>query len=420
MSTAVSTAAIEIHQVTKSFKLYREKAQSAKERVIRAGRNPHTTFKALDDVSFSVGTGETVALLGHNGSGKSTLLKCVAGTLRPTSGRIVTRGRLAALLELGAGFHPDLTGRENVYLNGSILGFSHAAVDRIFDDIVEFAELEQFIDNQVKHYSSGMYARLGFAVAINVDPDVLLVDEVLSVGDEAFQRKCLDRVQRLQREGRTILLVSHATETVRQVADRVVVLDHGHMVVDGRTGEAIRAFRETLQKRGIPLPEGVDAHVDPEATGEVPVVPGPAFDHDPSATVAFKDVTVRYHEKTADHATPGEPLSIEIPYHATGTIRDVVLSIEVFDVDGHKLMGTNTDFIEQPIAGMKGDGTIVLHLETLPLLDGRFHLRLAFHTRDGGRVYDERDFVDSFQVMNPTRTQGTIHLPVRVEHLYSF
>ena len=152
----MAAVAIEVANVTKSFKIYQEKAQSAKERMIKIGRNPHTVFKALDDVSFEVAEGETFALLGHNGSGKSTLLKCVAGTLRPSSGRIVSRGRLAALLELGAGFHPDLTGRENIYLNGSILGFSRVQVDRIFDDIVEFAELNDFIDNQVKHYSSGM------------------------------------------------------------------------------------------------------------------------------------------------------------------------------------------------------------------------------------------------------------------------
>lgn len=247
--------AITVENVTKTFKIYREKSQSAKERLIRIGRNPHEVFKALDDVSFEVREGETFALLGHNGSGKSTLLKCVAGTLRPSSGRIVARGRLAALLELGAGFHPDLTGRENIYLNGSILGFSASQIDTIFDDIVAFAELEEFIDNQVKHYSSGMYARLGFAVAINVEPEVLLVDEVLAVGDEAFQRKCIERVKRLQADGRTILLVSHAADLVRQLADRAAVLDHGHLVEVAEPGEAIRVLRETLERRGIASPD---------------------------------------------------------------------------------------------------------------------------------------------------------------------
>ena len=170
----------------------------------------------LDDIDIDIEEGTTVGILGHNGSGKTTLLKCVAGILQPNEGEIVTRGRLAALLELGAGFHPELTGRENVYMNASILGLSKKDIDHVFDEIVAFSELEKFIDMQVRHYSSGMYVRLGFAVAVNVDPDILLVDEVLSVGDEAFQRKCLERIAEFQNEGRTILFVTHAADLVRK------------------------------------------------------------------------------------------------------------------------------------------------------------------------------------------------------------
>ena len=198
--------------------------------MIHSGRRKIEDFWALRDISFDIDEGETVGLLGHNGSGKSTLLKCVGGILQPTTGLIRVRGRLASLLELGAGFHPDLTGRENVYLNAAILGLKRVDIEKRFDDIVEFAELEQFIDQQVKHYSSGMYVRLGFAVAVNVDPDVLLVDEVLAVGDETFQRKCLDRVHQFQDEGRTIVVVTHAADLVRRICTRVVVLDHGDLV----------------------------------------------------------------------------------------------------------------------------------------------------------------------------------------------
>src|SRR6516164_6596685 len=187
--------------------------------MVHFGRIPWDPFWALQDVDFDVEQGSTVGMLGHNGSGKSTLLKCVAGILQPTAGEILTRGRVAALLELGAGFNHELTGRENVYMNASILGLSKKETERIFDDIVAFAELEKFIDMQVRHYSSGMYVRLGFAVVMNVDPDILLVDEVLSVGDESFQRKCLDRVKLFQKEGRTILFVTHAADLVRQVCD---------------------------------------------------------------------------------------------------------------------------------------------------------------------------------------------------------
>src|SRR6478735_1597617 len=284
----MAQAAIEIDSVTKVFKIYREKAQSAKERVIRLGRNPYERFRALDNVSITVAEGETMALLGHNGSGKSTLLKCVSGTLRPTSGRIVIPAdqRLAALLELGAGFHGDLTGRENVYLNGSILGFSKSQVDVIFDDIVEFAELQDFIDNQVKPYSSGMYARLGFAVAINVEPDILVIDEVLSVVDVAFQRKCVERIKQFQRSGRTILVVSHAAELVRQIADRAAVLDHGYVVDIATPGEAIRTFRETLARRGIQLPD--DSLLEPPPSAVAPTgepAAGPSWSGPPSGSV---------------------------------------------------------------------------------------------------------------------------------------
>src|SRR4051794_18657821 len=195
--------------------------------MLHFGRTPSENFIAVNDIDIDIEEGTTVGILGHNGSGKSTLLKCVAGILQPNEGEIVTRGRLAALLELGAGFHPELTGRENVYMNASILGLSKKDIDKVFDEIVAFSELEKFIDMQVRHYSSGMYVRFGFAVAVNVGPDILLVDEVLSVGDEAFQRKCLGRVAEFQRDGRTIVVVTHAADLVRRGCGRGPGVDHG-------------------------------------------------------------------------------------------------------------------------------------------------------------------------------------------------
>ena len=254
-------AAIEIRNVTKSFRLYHEHFTSLKEKMIHYGRVPYENFVALHNIDVDIEEGSTVGILGHNGSGKSTLLKCVAGILQPSLGEIRTHGRVAALLELGAGFNQELTGRENIYMNASILGLSKRETEKVFDEIVHFAELEKFIDMQVRHYSSGMYVRLGFAVAVNVDPDILLVDEVLSVGDEAFQRKCLERVSEFQREGRTILFVTHAADLVRRVCDRGLVLDHGTLVADASPGEAIRTFRETLQHSGLadPTMEAVEA-----------------------------------------------------------------------------------------------------------------------------------------------------------------
>ncbi|HET7929605.1 MAG TPA: ABC transporter ATP-binding protein, partial [Actinomycetota bacterium] len=236
------TAAIEVDQVSKRFRVYRDRPTSLKQRVL-SSRSRAEDFWALRDIALDVGEGSTFGLIGHNGSGKTTLLKCVAGILRPTSGTIRQRGRLAALLELGAGFHPELTGRENVYLNASFLGLSKKQTDAAFDDIVAFAELEDFIDNEVKFYSSGMLVRLGFAVAVHVDPDVLLIDEVLAVGDEAFQARCLDRVRTFQREGRTIVLVTHTLDLVRQLCDQAVMLDHGLVHAIGSPDDVVRAMR---------------------------------------------------------------------------------------------------------------------------------------------------------------------------------
>src|SRR5213596_2731594 len=218
--------AISVEDVGKRFRRYRERPTSIKERNIK-WRVHAEVFWALRDVSVDIDAGHTMGLLGPNGAGKTTLLKVIAGILRPTEGRVVTRGRIATLLALGAGFHAELTGRENVYLNASILGLSRQQIDRLFDDIVGFAELEDFIDTQVKFYSSGMYVRLGFAVAVHVDPAILLVDEVLAVGDIAFQSKCLRKVESFQGEGRTIVLVTHAPDLVLRVCDEAIMLEHG-------------------------------------------------------------------------------------------------------------------------------------------------------------------------------------------------
>src|ERR1039458_760471 len=239
-------------------------------------RTPHEEFWALKKVSLTAYEGETVGILGRNGSGKSTLLKCICGVLQPTSGEVVVRGKLAGLLELGAGFQQELTGRENIFLNGSLLGMSKKEVDRVFDAIVDFSELEAFIDGAVKFYSSGMYVRLGFAVAVNVDPDILVIDEVLAVGDERFQRKCIDRVKSFQREGRTILLVTHSPDQVRSICDRAVVLSHGDVVIEALPGEAVRIFREgLLEEEGtllVPVPEP-EPNEEPEPRSSVTTPP---------------------------------------------------------------------------------------------------------------------------------------------------
>lgn len=240
---------IRAHNVSKRFVIRKDK--SVKERIVNFGRSRRhkDDFWALRDINLEVEAGTSIGLVGANGSGKSTLLKVIGGIIQSNSGVVERRGRLAALLELGAGFHPDLTGRENVYLNGSILGLSQKQTADYFDSIVDFSEIGDFIDTQVKFYSSGMYVRLAFAIAVHVDPDILLVDEVLAVGDEPFQRKCMDKIREFQRDGRTIVFVSHSAGQIEELCDRVVVLSHGNIVFDGGTTEGIAALRESFGER---------------------------------------------------------------------------------------------------------------------------------------------------------------------------
>jgi ABC-2 type transport system ATP-binding protein len=237
---------IAAEQVSKKFASYHRKATSLKERLIRREESTSEDFWALREVDIVVRRGETVGLVGPNGSGKSTFLKVLSGILKPTSGKVTVAGRVASLLELGAGFDGELTGRENVYLNAALLGLTRAETDAIFAKIVAFSELEEFIDNPVKHYSSGMYVRLGFSIAVHVEPDVLIIDEVLAVGDEAFQRKCIDRIEEFQLEGRTILFVSHSSDLVERLCNRAVVLDHGKVIFDGPPPEGTDHLHKVL------------------------------------------------------------------------------------------------------------------------------------------------------------------------------
>ncbi len=238
------SSAIEVEGVSKRFVLRRVRSLKEMAVYVAKGRSITDTFLALDDVSLRVEEGESVGLLGLNGSGKSTLLKLISGVLRPDDGTVRVKGRVAGLIEVGAGLHPDLTGRENVFLNGAILGMSEAQVRRSFDSIVAFSEIEQFLDTEVKHYSSGMFLRLAFAVAVHTDPDVFLVDEILAVGDEPFQKKCLARIRGMADEGRTLVVVSHSLDTVAQICDRGVLLRSGTKVADGPLSEAVTLLRE--------------------------------------------------------------------------------------------------------------------------------------------------------------------------------
>jgi ABC-2 type transport system ATP-binding protein len=394
-------AAIEIEHLSKIFRLYREKPTSVKERVLRLGRVRYQEFYALEDVDLDIEVGTTVGLLGHNGSGKSTLLKCIAGIIQPTSGSVRTIGRLAALLELGAGFHPELTGRENVFLNGSILGLKRAEVQRTFDDIVSFAGLEQFIDTPVKFYSSGMYIRLGFAVAINVDPEILLIDEVLAVGDEAFQRKCIDKVKSFQAEGRTIVVVTHASDLVRQMCDKAAALEHGVMVAHGEPNEVIREFRDRLLAAATPA-----ADIDPEAArSELSPMWG---------KVKIDDVRVVYATDQRDAVVPGEPMKVTVALESDGPVDDVVVGIAIYNTMGWMVFGTNTQLRGVDLGRIDGRRVVTFDFPDVPLLDGTYPLTIGVHTA-GGLVYDSWEQLRHFDVAAPARDIGLARLPLEID-----
>ncbi len=396
----MSELAVEVRGVTKTFKRNSEPAKTLKDRVLTFRDNSVETFNALDDVSFDVESGQTIGILGHNGSGKSTLLKCIAGTLKPSRGSVAVRGRLAALLELGAGFHPDLTGRENVYLNGSILGFSRHRIDQIFDDIVEFSELHDFIDSQVKHYSSGMYARLGFAVAVNLEPDVLLVDEVLSVGDEAFQRKCMERVRGFQNDGRTILLVTHSPEQVRQVCSNAVVLDHGNVLHVGDVGQAVTIYRRALANKGIVLP------TQDEEEPEVPVSDGVFITH----------TTVVPPESGRDAFRPGDRVRLQVHFRTVGPVGGIRGRLVMHSHDGILLYNASThDIRGADIIHVDGDGTLEFVIEDLPLMDGRYLVSFVLQDQTETFEYARSDQQTAFDVDSGGPVTGRVKLKIHVE-----
>ena len=392
--------AIEIVGVTKRFRRHTEPNKSIKERLLYFRKNEVKEFDALHDIDLEVAQGETIGLLGHNGSGKSTLLKCIAGTIRPTSGEIRVRGRMAAMLELGAGFHPDLTGRENVYLNGSILGFSREHVTRIFDEIVAFAELEEFIDQQVKYYSSGMYARLGFAVAVNLEPDVLLVDEVLAVGDENFQRKCLERVRRFQTEGRTIVLVTHSPDQVIQLCDRALVLDHGHSLHVGDTAEAVRVFRHALHASS--------GSTDPVLAEAAAAAAGGAL------RIAGATATA---DDGSDTVQPGDGVTIELRYVAADLVPSARARIVITTHDGVQMLNASTfDLLGHDLEALDGTGSVRFRIDRLPFLDGSYRVGLVLQDPSETFQYDQDLEACTFDVFSGRPITGRVELDIQVEH----
>ncbi len=367
-----SEVAIRVSDVSKRFVIHHEK--SLKERLVNFGRSQKykEDFYALSHVTVDIELGTTVGLIGPNGSGKSTLLKTIGGIIQPTTGNVMHRGRVAALLELGAGFHPDLTGRENVYLNAAILGISKEDTEANFNDIVEFSGIGQFIDTQVKFYSSGMYVRLAFAVAVNVNPDILIVDEVLAVGDEPFQRKCFDRIRELQRQGKTIVLVTHSLTQVSEFCDRALVLEAGKITYDGDPGTAIQELRKDFEV----IRRKRDALAN-EAAGDV----------SESLTITGVDVLSLTDGTPVEVLESGKGIALEISLSIPEEIDDWVIGMGIESPGGQVVFGTNTQLLDTKVTPMSGASRFRFEIDPLHLGAGQYFIHASFGTIAAGELF---------------------------------
>jgi ABC-type polysaccharide/polyol phosphate transport system ATPase subunit len=387
-----------VDRVSQRFTVSERSHRTLKDAVVARGRGATSEVWALRDISLEVEPGEAVGLVGRNGSGKTTLLKLLSGIFKPTSGRIATDGRIGSLLELGAGFLPDFTGRENVYLNGSLHGLSRARIGELMHEIVSFAELEKFIDLPVRTYSSGMYMRLGFSVAAHIQADILLLDEVFAVGDEEFQRKCFGKIHEFKSRGGTIVFVSHDAQAVERLCDRAVLLRNGVVEFQGSTRDAIADYRRLLA--GDRSPDELAAGLREWGTGEARIVTARLLDSDGD------------HREPAQFAS-GDRAVLELLVASEGGVAAPTVSIELRDHDGLVLGGTTQ--ATEALGWGDGPGERVLRFEIdrLPLADGHFHLRCALIEAQGGRLLHSLDDAVRFFVFPAGVETGVVLLEGR-------
>jgi ABC-type polysaccharide/polyol phosphate transport system ATPase subunit len=421
--------AIDVTNVSKVYRRYARKKQFAtlKSALLKGSLirdlQPDETFPALRGVTFSVPKGCTYGIIGRNGSGKSTLLKCVAGITRPNEGAIKVDGRISALIELGAGFHPEISGRENVFINGIMLGLSKREIQRRFDEIVEFAELEDFIDAPVKTYSSGMYMRLGFAVAIHVDPEVLLIDEVLAVGDQAFTVKCLDKFAEFRRRNKTILLVTHSLDLVEKFCDLALWLDKGKTLAEGEPKRVVASYIidvEKAEEQQLAQQEAsafakvtsVDAGATPAAAMPSDVVNTPANMFQAtegrwgSRELEITDVSILGPDGQPGHVfQSGDAIEVRLKTRAHQATRDFVFGIGLFNADGLCCYGTNTNIEELQPSEISGDGEVRFRIASLELVEGTYKIDVAAHKLDG-YPYDYHRLLYTFRVKSRTKDVG--------------
>ena len=398
------TSPIVVENVSKRFRIYGDRANSLKEGVTRGAFTRFDEYWALRDVSLDIPSGSMFGLIGHNGSGKSTLLRIIAGIYRPTSGVVRTTGRISALLELGSGFHPDLTGRENIYLNASILGMTPKEIERSLDEIIEFAGINDFIDAPIKVYSSGMYVRLGFAVAVHVNPEILIIDEVIAVGDEEFQRRCFDFLYSLREKGVTIVVVSHSLDLMRTMCDRAAWLDHGTLQVEGASSDVVAAYLSDVNEREHrrALDQGdetADQH-DRVGTGEIRITRIEFLDGNGNPTV---------------NGTYGEPLTIRLRYRADHAVVNPIFGMTIFHQNGMLVTGTSTHLDQLPTGVCEGDGAVDYILDPLWLTPGRYRIGIAIQDEHIQHHFDRSESVGALTVRigDGPASRGTINLAGR-------
>ena len=401
--------AIVVDGVSKKFRLYKERAGSLKEMITARNFGRYEEFWALRDVSFEVEPGSVYGLVGHNGSGKSSLLRLIAGIQRPTSGRITTEGRISALLELGAGFHPDLSGRENIYLNAAILGITRRETDRIIDDIIDFSGLSEFIDSPVRHYSSGMYVRLGFAVAVHVQPQILIVDEVIAVGDEEFQRRCFEHLHTLRGQGVTILFVTHSLGLVRGMCDRAAWLEHGVMRAEGSAGDVVNAYLAEVNEAEAARLAEADAQAAAVAASVRQVVDeGAAEDAERSGdglpAPSTRAVSLGEIEFLDPSGTPVgavrsfDPITIRMHYRAHQTVRHPHFSFALENEASVWVTNPGMQRGDLPRVEVNGDGWVDYHVDRLPLSEGLYRLSVAIHSTEAPVCIDKLTHVRTLRV----------------------